>query len=331
METIDTIFVGIDVSKGELVTAYPHQDRWRKDKVANTQAGIGAWLSQVGISDKHFVLEATGPYSERVIYELAGSNARFSVVNPQQSRAMSGVLLKTNKTDDQDAQTLSLMGKKLDLKPFIIPDAEHKKRKEAFSALCSLQKQERQLINQLHAFEHRVNPNPTAVKALEAVLDCVQLNIAELEKEFKPRQEQHQAGACIELITSIQGVGKTTAEAFVAIFGNFSNFDNAKQLAKFVGIAPREFSSGKTVRGRSSITKKGNGKLRSLLFNCARSAIQHNPVCKQLYDKLTAKGKNGKVALTAVMHKLLRLIFGVIRSGIPYDDKYHQKKPQKIG
>lgn len=320
------IFVGLDVSKDELVVAYQLDCMWKKCKIPNTLERISEWLSQLEVLGKHFVLEATGPYSERLICALATAGATFSVVNPAQSRAMSKALLKTNKTDDQDAQTLSLLGQKLELIEYKMPNSTHKNRKEAFSALASLQKQERQLKNQLHAFEYRVNPNPIAVKVLQDVLASTQEAIQALEKELNPHEDEEEAIQLIDRITSIKGIGKDTAKAFVTLFGNFQHFTHAKAFAKFIGLSPTEFSSGATVRGRCSITKKGSSKARAMLFNCARSAMRYNKNCKELYQRLIEKGKNGKVALTAVMHKLARMIFGVVRSGINYDAEFALQK-----
>lgn len=322
MQPNSNIFIGIDVSKDELVIAYQVDNRWEKHRVINTLERIGAWLSGFQHSDKHFVVEATGPYSERLISVLAASKSSFSVVNPMQSRAMSKTLLKTNKTDDQDAQTLSLLGQKFELIEYKMPSIAQKKRQEAFSALASLQKQERQLKNQLHAFEYRVNPNPIALKALQDVLLSTQEAIQTLEKELSPQQDEEEARRLIHRISSIKGVGINTAKVFVTLFGNFQHFDNAKAFAKFVGLSPSEFSSGATVRGRSIITKRGSSRIRALLFNCARSAMRYNKNCKELYHRLIEKGKNGKVALTAVMHKLARIIFGVVQSGIEYNPEF---------
>lgn len=326
MQSHSNIFIGIDVSKDELVVAHQVDKRWKKHKIPNTLERIGEWLGSLPHTDKHFVLEATGPYSERLINVLAASQASFSVVNPLQSRAMSKTLLKTNKTDDQDAQTLSLLGQKFELIEYKMPSIAQKKRQEAFSALGSLQKQERQLKNQLHAFEYRVNPNPIAVKALRDVLTSTQEAIQALEKELNPEQDEEEARQLIAQIASIRSVGPSTAKACVTLFGNFQHFANAKAFAKFVGVSPTEFSSGATVRGRSFITKRGSSKIRALLFNCARSAIRYNNNCKELYQRLIEKGKNGKVALTAVMHKLARIIFGVVRSGVKYNPEFSLQK-----
>jgi transposase len=316
------IFVGIDVSKDELVIAHPTGSKWAKCRTPNTPKDISAWLSTFDTCGKHFVLEATGPYSERLMCALGAAGATFSVVSPAQSRAMSKVLCKTNKNDDQDAQTLSVLGQKLDLIEYKMPTDAQKKRKEAFSALASLQKQERQLKNQIHAFEYRVNPNPVAVQALQTVLDTTQEAIETLQKELHPEQDEKDAVQTVNRIATIKGIGLETARTFVALFGNFEHFHSAKAFARFIGLSPTEFNSGTSVRGRSRISKNGSSKARSMLFNCARSAMRFNPKCKELYQRLVEKGKNGKVALTAVMHKLARMIFGVVHSGTDYNPDF---------
>ena len=329
MQTVQQIFVGLDVSKDEFLSAHPDKNAgsgWSKAKIINEVAKIKKWLMEVGVANKHFVLEHTGNYSQRLIHCLDELGASFSVVNPAQSRAMSKVLMKTSKTDDQDAQTLSRLGQNLLTKPYQMPPKAQRMRKEAFNALCALQKQERQLQNQVHAIEFLVDPNPAVLEAFNSVLTVVKAQIKHLQAQLRPEVDHVQEKQLVERISSIKGVGKATAEAIVALFGDLSAFDSAKAFTKFIGLAPSEFSSGKSVRGRSSITKKGNAKIRALLFNCARSAMNYNTFCKALYQRIIAKGKNGKVALTAVMHKLARQIFGVVKSGIDFDPKFTIQK-----
>lgn len=316
MQTINDkrVYLGIDVSKDELIAGYFAGKEWRRFKVLNDCDSINQWLAGLQALDFHLVLEYTGSYSDRLIHCLNEKGLVFSVVNPAQSSAMSKVLQKTNKTDDQDAQTLSLLGEKLEVQAYKMPDSMHQKRKEAFSALAALQKQERQLENQLHALRFKVYPNEAVVNSLQAVLDSVQVGIAALEKELKPAADETENEQTVARIQSIPGVGPKTARAMVALFGDFSQFSTAKAFAKFLGICPSEFTSGKTVRGRTKITRRGCGRIRALLFNCARSALRCNDLCKVHYAKLVEKGKNGKSALTAEMHKLARLIFGVVRS-----------------
>ncbi|MBK9458370.1 MAG: IS110 family transposase [Sphingobacteriales bacterium] len=131
----------------------------------------------------------------------------------------------------------------------------------------------------------------------------------------------------IDNISTIKCVKHTTARAVVAVTGGFANFKNAKEVAKFIGLCPTENRSGSSVRKGSKIPRQGVGQVKALLFNCARSAIRYNPQCKDLYTRLIAKGKNGKWLLLC-HHKLLRIIFGVAKSGEKYNPNYI--KPKKI-
>lgn len=321
MENTKRIHVGIDVSKADFVAAYRNTavGSHAKAVILNEVNDINAWLLKFDLQNTHFVLEATGPYSERLIHCLGVCSAHFSVVNPMQSRAMSKVLGKVQKNDKQDALTLAQLGETMNLRRYKMPDAMEKKRREAFSALAALQKQEQQLENQLHALSYHVNPNPAVIEALNKVLDKVREAIADMQKELNPQSDEEDKQQLIEQIVSIPGVGMKTAMAVVAMFGNLHHFNTVKAFSKFIGLCPTEFSSGSSVRGRSKITKNGSAKIRALLFNCARNAIRWNDACKALFHRMVAKGKNGKVALTAVMHKVARLIFGVVKSGKPYD------------
>lgn len=316
------VFLGVDVSKDELVAGFFRGKAWQKFKVANDCEAIGRWLDGLEVKEPHFVLEFTGTYSDRLIHCLCQRGLKLSVVNPAQSSAMSKVLQKTSKTDDQDARTLSLLGEKMDTKLYKMPDKTHQKRKEAFAAMAALQKQEQQLKNQLHALSYKVSPNEVVTKSFQAVLDTVQAAVAELQKEVKPQADEEDERRLIARIETIDGVGPVTAQAVVALFGDLSQFNSAKAFAKFIGICPSEFTSGTSVRGRAKITRRGNGKIRGLLFNCARSALGCKSVCQKHYQKLVDKGKNGKSALTAEMHKIARLIYGVARSGQDYDPDF---------
>jgi transposase len=98
----------------------------------------------------------------------------------------------------------------------------------------------------------------------------------------------------------------------------FTQVDNYRQLIAKAGLCPREYSSGTSVRGKTRITRMGGGLIRRKLFMCSFSAKKVNAACKALYDRLVAKGKNGKLALIAVCNKLLKQACAIVKSGIPY-------------
>lgn len=107
--------------------------------------------------------------------------------------------------------------------------------------------------------------------------------------------------------------------------GGFTTFQNYRQLIAKAGLCPREFSSGTSVRGKARISKMGGALIRSKLFMCSWSARKANSACRALYDRLVAKGKNGKLALIAVCNKLLKQAFAIVKSGVAYQADFAQK------
>ncbi len=100
-------------------------------------------------------------------------------------------------------------------------------------------------------------------------------------------------------------MGTKTALFLIVITDEFNKFETASQLCSYVGITPTLRVSGSSVRGKSRISKMGNRKLRNLMFLCAFSACKHNKACRELYERILAKGQSKKVALIAVANKLL--------------------------
>jgi transposase len=142
-----------------------------------------------------------------------------------------------------------------------------------------------------------------------------------LEAELLTLLEQHFAQE-MKLLQSIPGIGRKTAEMLLLFAGRFTRLDNYCQLIAKAGLSPREHTSGTSVRGKARITKMGGALLRGKLFVCSFSAKKSNAACKALYERLVAKGKNGKVALTAVCNKLLKQAFAIVKSGVPYQANF---------
>lgn len=115
----------------------------------------------------------------------------------------------------------------------------------------------------------------------------------------------------LDHLKSIPGLGTKTSLLLIVISGGFSKFENHKQLTSYVGISPRIFESGTSVKGRSKICKMGMSKIRAMLYVCAWSAKRCNKSCRELYDRLVEKGKAKKLALIAVVNKLLKQAFAI--------------------
>ncbi|MGB0561732.1 MAG: IS110 family transposase [Spirulinaceae cyanobacterium] len=121
-----------------------------------------------------------------------------------------------------------------------------------------------------------------------------------------------------ELLVSITGIGQTTAMSLLAEMGDFSRFKSARQLAAFAGLTPQDRTSGTSITGKTRLCKIGNSFLRKALYFSAISASRHCPVIRAFYNRLIAAGKPKMQALGAVMHKLIRIVYGALKSGQPF-------------
>lgn len=313
--------IGIDVSKSTLDIAELGTCRSELYQIGNDDVAILSWLGQFDLSDTLFVLEATGAYSKRLTYHLGARGAQVSVVNPLRSAAYTNALGITTKNDRQAARTLALMGSRFELPLYQQPSDTMHERKQLLLSLHALKKQQQMLKNQLHALEHQIIFSPLAVETLRQTLQTVETSIRQLEEQLNQLEDdeyEHQ----FELITSVVGIGPVCAQALLTATGGLQNFERAEQLLKFVGIAPASHQSGSSIKTPGRITRKGNNALRAALYMAARSAKRFNLSCQALYQRLRARGKAHKQAMVAIMAKLLRQIFGVVKSGHPFDNRF---------
>ena len=185
-------------------------------------------------------------------------------------------------------------------------------------------KQSTALKNKLHGEKVLGKPSKTVYHSLNRTLKNVQAEIKVLETRLTQivKEEQQQQ---LTLLKSIPGMGNKTAIMLLVLTDGFSNFENARQLCCYTGITPTIRESGNSVRGKSRISKVGNSKLRNLLFMCSFTACKHNKACKEIYERIIAKGKSKKLALIAVCNKLLKQAFAIVKSGLPYDEKFVSK------
>ncbi|WP_250126183.1 transposase [Chroococcidiopsis sp. CCMEE 29] len=159
------------------------------------------------------------------------------------------------------------------------------------------------------------------VQFLEGEIAKTQQFIQEHFNQFPELKSQR------DLLTSIPGVGDQTAASILAEIGSIDTFESARQLAAYSGLTPRERTSGTSVRGKTSLSRIGNSRVRKALFMPALTATQYNPILHDLWERLLKRGKTKMVALGAVMRKLLHLVFGVFKSRKTFDPNYGKQFP----
>ncbi len=321
--------MGIDVSKKSLHLSLFDGVRHRQYQIGNDIPSLKEFLShhpEEDFSQILFVMESTGVYHLRIALFLSKDlGYQVSVVNPFVIKKYAEMLLKRAKTDKVDARLIAQYGYNNPSSPFLVRDEESYELDQLLKGIEDLKLEIVTLKNQIEALTHQPYINQLMLSTYQELLSQLKKKVKELEKEIKKIIANYAPEEFL-LLKSIPGIGDRVAAALVAMLNRFEPFDNAKEVCSFCGLSPNPYQSGETVKKKKGIVKKGNRYLRKLLYVAALSASRYNPDCKRLYQRLLSQGKPKKVALVAVANKLLRQAFAVIKSGIPYDPYYLEKK-----
>lgn len=317
-----TAYIGIDVSMDVLhVSRRPPQGKPIKegyDIIPNTVDSIESLLMQHPLA--HYVFEATGVYSRRLEYMLSQQGLAFSKVNGLWIKYHShslGLIKKNDYLDALHIRDYGESGKARLSKPLSTDKAE---RDRLIQASGNLEKQLQNIDNQLHLLDNEAFEMAVVRQAYLNIKDTIQTEQATIKARLGTLTTE-QAAEKQELLKTIPGIGDVCAKLLIDTTNGFQDFDKAKQAAKFLGVVPNDEQSGKTSR-KGGIGKTAYPLVRAKLYVAAGSAIRCNQTCKELYDRLRANGKPVKVARIAVVHKLIRIAFGLIKSNKPFDPLY---------
>lgn len=308
--------IGIDCSKTTFEVALPFQNTYRIVKFDNTQEGFVALFSHLP-EGSHCVMEATGPYYCRLASFLHQQHVPISVINPLVIKRFAQMRLIRVKTDKVDAMLIAQYGKLEN--PALwqpIPELLSKASQEMTLAQ-QLIKQRTALLNQQDAFRCLPCQSQKAQTALNQVLETLERQIEELEQSIYQQIKDHDENL-LDNLQSIPGIGSKTATALIVLAKGITCFSNHRQLTSYVGLSPRIYQSGTSVKGKGYICKIGTARLRALLYMCALRAKKANPACRAIFERLQAKGKHFKVAMIAVATKLLKQVFAIAKSGQPF-------------
>lgn len=312
-----TLFFGIDISKDSF-DVYGKASGHKS--YPNTRLGFKSFVKELSVNS-HCVMEATGCYHHKLAMFLYEKDITRSVINPLIIKRFIQMKLKRVKTDKSDAFMIYKYACEQPLEQWY-PEAEYiVKSKELLSLIQTYSRQSTALKNKLHALENRGHDKGVLIRSIKRQLVQLKKERSLLEQELESLIKSNEAKLLSRLIT-IPGIGKKTAVLMMVSTSNFETFSSYRQVSSFLGLAPNERSSGSSIRGKSRISKTGDGLLRNHLFMCSFTACIHNPQCKALFDRIVAKGKSKKLALIAVCNKLIKQAFAIAKSGLPYDPNY---------
>jgi len=314
--------LGIDISKQQFDIVLRQDDRTKTGRFSNNHPGflkLGRWLKKQGVDTLHACLEATGTYGEELAEFLYAAGHQVSVVNPAQIKAYGQSQLTRNKTDQADARLIADFCATQHPALWTPPAPEWKELQALVRHLDNLKTMRQQERNRLSAGLS----SATIEQALHEHIAFLDQQIAALEQQIQDHIDYHPGlKHQQDLLKSIPGIGGRTAFILLAEIRSIPAFASARQLAAFAGLSPRQRRSGTSVRGQTRLSKTGSARLRKALYMPAIVAWRCNPLIATFCQRLATRGKPKMVILGAAMRKLLHLVYGVLKSGRPFDPDY---------
>jgi len=327
--------VGIDMGKDEFHACMMAIDGSQRLKIRatrkffNTPKGCAELVSWVDHHTKdrtltiHYLMEATGVYSEQLALYLHKQGAYVCVVLPQKTAYYIKALGIKTKTDKVDAQALATMACQQSLDAWHpISEAMYKLR-QTTRQHTHLQEFKTQLGNQLHALEIGMYQSDMVRKQLVKLISEIDKQLAECAKQIQKTVEQNpEWKRKVEQICVIKGVGLLTVAQVIAETNEFSLFENQRQLISYAGYDVVENQSGGRV-GKTRISKRGNSRLRRAMYMSAFQVVQYEQKpFVSLYERVFERTKIKMKGYVAVQRKLLQLIYALWKNDAKYDESY---------
>ena len=311
--------IGIDISKEKFDACFSIQPCGYSSRTYTYDAeGVRSFLKEIP-NDCICVMEATGVYHLRLAYALNKQGIAVSVVNPLSVKNFSRAVMCRTKTDKADARQLVDYARRMELTEWKPTSDNYIRIQQIYRSIELFLTNITQFENQLEAINNSPVCDPGLCRMLHNHIKRLNKQIGMLEKLIEELIAQEDA-TVVEHISSVPGVGKKTAIALLTATKGMHCFDNYRKLSSYFGLCPRIYDSGKSVHGKAHICKMGMGWIRKLLYMCSISAIRHNRACAALYIRLKEKGKPIKVILIAVVNKLLKQIFAIVKNNTVYSE-----------
>lgn len=297
-------FLGVDVAKPTLAIQFPDQT-W---STANTAPGHASFVARCqALGPVHVICEATGGYERALVLALHQAGIAVSVINPRQVRDFARACGRLAKTDAIDAALLRDYGEKL--RPPADPSPAE--GEQEFAELVRARQELVALItDEINRREHA--RLPTLVKLSHARQKQLEKQLATLDALLDAHVAAHvDLVAKAERLQQVAGVGRVSALTVLALLPELGKIGDA-QASALVGVAPLNRDSGQ-YRGQRHI-HGGRAAVRRVLYMAALAAVRHNAILKTFYHRLRDHGKPAKLALTAVMRKLIILLNRLLKN-----------------
>ena len=308
--------LGVDIAKKKFDVALLISEKLKHKVFMNNQDGfelLAAWLHKQNVDRVHVCLEASSTYGDALALYMHDTGHTVSIVNPARIKGFAQSELVRTKNDKQDAGVIARFCRAMDPEPWT-PMRQLQVLVRRVDALITMRTQELHRLGTAHTtIEDSIREH---IAYLDRHIDTLKQQIADRIKNDPDLKVKR------DLLKSIPGIGDATIAAILAELHMFERCDRVQKVVAFVGLAPRQFLSGSSLKGKPRLSKVGSARLRKALYMPALVSIQCNPIIQNLYRRLKEKKKNGKLIVCAIMRKLVHLVFGILKSGRPFDPNF---------
>ena len=307
-------YIGIDVSKATLDVDYLGEAR----QFENNEKGIMQLIQsvcQLDAKETLLVCEASGGYEGILLKQCQKKGLLLHVAHANKVRNFAKSKGLKAKTDKLDAQLLTEYGRTMNVADNTCQLSESAEKMRAWL------KRREELLGAKKAEQNRLDKitDKDIKLSIEKHIKWIDQNIKEVDDKLKQLQRSDDLKQDYQLLTSLPGIGDISACYIMALLPEIGNISH-KGLAALVGVAPFNHDSGQ-YQGKRFICG-GRSRLRSILYMAALSASRFNPDLKIFYQRLCQTGKPKKVALTAVLRKLLTIINSIMIRRTPWQAIY---------
>jgi transposase len=316
------ITLGIDISKRDFHAALLSDDRTAKKSFPNSAKGfeqLAAWLRNRKVDNVVACMEATGSYWYALAKFLFKSGHSVAVINPRRIKSFAESELLRTKTDAVDAGLIARFAATQQLQFWtpLAPEIEELQGLYRHLEFLKVSRTQHVTREQTPDLPERV------LQSAQTIIAQLDIQIDELERAIRDHIDRHPGlKSKRDLLTSIPGIGETSATAILSEMPAIEEFRSAQAVAAYAGLSPLIRQSGTSVRGKPRLCKTGNARLRKALYFPAIVGERYNPILQAFGRRLRAAGKATMVVIGAIMRKLLIIAYGVLKSGKPFNPSF---------
>jgi len=316
-----TIFIGIDISKDTLDVAVQEKPGGKPVDafvVENSLDGIQKMVKRVKKLNHEawYCFEHTGNYGYLLCHQLSAIEQKYSVVPGIEISRSQGLV--RGKTDAVDAVRIANYActHQHKLEEFKLQSEQLRKIKEMLSYRNQKSRMLRQYKNSLksHKITGKILDNDFIIRDIESSIEMLKKDIADIEAMIMSLIKQDESlSVNFAKVKSVIGIGPIIAAYLIVYTNNFTSFDNPRKFNSYSGIAPFEYSSGTSIRGKTRTSKYRNKMIKSLLFNGANAAANYDPELRAYYKRKKEEGKPRQLIMNNIACKLVYRAFAVVK------------------